>query len=578
MDKIALKINRIYLPFVALQFLAETAASMGKFPRALKEVMTAGEQLKITPQIEQFFRAVPDCILYNQYGPTECHVVTQLKLTGNPSSWPALPNIGTPVYNTAIYITDENQEILAQGETGELCISGASLATGYLNKPELTDEKFVPLTLPNGNQIRTYLTGDLARILPDGNIEFLGRNDDQVKIRGYRIEIGEIEAVLNRIPGIAQVVVIAKEDHNGLKRLVAYLASSTGSQNTAYVRSEIQSRLPAFMIPSVFVWVMEFPRTSSGKIDKKLLPAPDHLHSGDQSKYTAPQTATESVIVKLWEELLNVKEIGIDDNFFELGGHSLIAIQFMIQIEKANGHGLPLATLFEYPTIRTLGKLLDGQNRPTTYTSLVPIKPSGSKMPIYIVHGGGYNVLNFSGIGLHVDQEQPVFGIQAQGLDGIEEPMDNMEDIASYYIESILAQNPHGPYALAGYSFGGYVVIEMAKQLKELGHEIKMLGIFDTNAKNLDFHGNDFSVFKERVKKQLPKFWWIISSLFKTQKLRLTIKNILLQPLKKVFGVKPNRRRIRRDYEIMRRIDKKYDIAYQAYKLALLMKNTLVQG
>ncbi|MGY0037913.1 amino acid adenylation domain-containing protein [Pedobacter sp. NJ-S-72] len=274
LDKIELrKINRIYLPFVALQFLAETAASMGKFPRALKEVMTAGEQLKITPQIEQFFRAVPNCILYNQYGPTECHVVTQLKLTGNHSQWPALPNIGTPVYNTTIYITDENQEILADGETGELCISGASLATGYLNKPELTDEKFVILTLPNGNQIRTYRTGDLARILPDGNIEFLGRNDDQVKIRGYRIEIGEIEAVLNRIPGIAQVVVIAKEDHNGQKRLIAYLASSTGSQDTAYVRSEIQSRLPAFMIPSVFVWVIEFPRTSSGKIDKKLLPA-----------------------------------------------------------------------------------------------------------------------------------------------------------------------------------------------------------------------------------------------------------------------------------------------------------------
>ena len=570
LDKIELRqINRIYLPFVALQFLAETAASMQKFPKALKEVMTAGEQLKITPQIEQFFKAVPDCILYNQYGPTECHVVTQLKLSGNPSAWPALPNIGTPVYRTAIYIVDENQEVLNPGETGELCISGASLAAGYLNKPELTDEKFVMLRLPNGNEVRTYHTGDLARILPDGQIEFLGRNDDQVKIRGYRIEIGEVEAVLNRIPGIAQVVVTAKEDHNGQKRLVAYLASSTGSQDTAYVRSEIQSRLPAFMIPSVFVWVMEFPRTSSGKIDKKLLPAPDHLHSGDQSKYTAPQTATESIIVKLWEELLNVKEIGIDDNFFELGGHSLIAIQFMIQIEKANGHGLPLATLFEYPTVRTLSKLLDGQNRPTTYTSLVPIKPDGSKTPIYIVHGGGYNVLNFSGIGLHVDDEQPVFGIQAQGLDGIEEPMDNMKDIARYYIESILAQNPTGPYALAGYSFGGYVVIEMARQLRELGHEIKMLGIFDTNAKNLDFHGSDMQVFMERLKKQLPKFWWILKSLRKNPVPTLKYQaGVFKRKLVGLFGHKVEENEEKGGiYEIMRRIDEKYDIAYMNYKL-----------
>ncbi|QNK64848.1 hypothetical protein H7F33_01195 [Pedobacter sp. PAMC26386] len=242
----------------------------------------------------------------------------------------------------------------------------------------------------------------------------------------------------------------------------------------------------------------------------------------------------------------------------------------MIQIEKANGHGLPLATLFEYPTIRTLSKLLDGQNRPTTYTSLVPIKPSGSKTPIYIVHGGGYNVLNFSGIGLHVDQEQPVFGIQAQGLDGVEEPMDNMEDIARYYIESILTQNPHGPYALAGYSFGGYVVIEMARQLKALGHEIKMLGIFDTNAKNLDFHGNDFNIFKERVKKQLPKLWWIISSFFKNPGATIKYQKLIITTrLKEVFGIRNETEAESGSiYEIMRRIDNKYDIAYQAYKLA----------
>ncbi|MCX2479526.1 amino acid adenylation domain-containing protein [Pedobacter sp. MC2016-15] len=564
------KINRIYLPFVALQFLSETAVSIGKFPATLQEVMTAGEQLKITPQVESFFKGIPGCVLYNQYGPTECHVVTQLKLSGNPSRWPGLPNIGTPIANTDIYITDENLEILGDGEIGELCIAGASLASGYLNKPELTGQKFLPLNLQNNTQTRIYRTGDLARILTDGNIEFIGRNDDQVKIRGYRIEIGEIEVMLNRVPGIAQAVVTAREDHNGQKRLVAYLLSSNGQEDTSYVRTEIQHRLPVYMIPSVFVWMKEFPRTSSGKIDKLALPAPDQLHFANQTTYTAPQTETEKQIVAIWEELLNVKDIGIDDNFFELGGHSLIAIQFMIQIEKANSHGLPLATLFEYPTIRTLARLFDGQNKPTAYTSLVPIKPTGSKTPIYIVHGGGYNVLNFSGIGLHVDTEQPVFGIQAQGLDGVEEPMDNMEDIARYYIESILVQNPTGPYALAGYSFGGYVVIEMARQLRLMGHDIKLLAIFDTNAKNLDFHGTGMGVYMEKVKKQLPKFWWIVKSLVRNPKKTLSYqKFLLMKKVNSVLGVKDViEERQGAIYEIMRRIDEKYEIAYQAYKLA----------
>jgi len=563
------KINRIYLPFVALQFLAETAGSIGTFPSALQEVMTAGEQLKITPQVENFFKAIPGCVLYNQYGPTECHVVTQLKLSGDPAKWPGLPNIGKPIDNTEIYITGENMEILHDGETGELCIAGASLASGYLNKPELTGQKFLPLNLGNSSQTRIYRTGDLARVLSDGNLEFIGRNDDQVKIRGYRVEVGEIEVMLNRVPGIAQAVILAKEDHNGQKRLVAYISSANGQEDTAYVRAEIQQKLPVYMIPSVFVWIKEFPRTGSGKIDRLALPVPDQLHFANQSTCIAPQTDTEKQIAKIWEELLQIKDIGIDDNFFEMGGHSLIAVQFMIQIEKTNGHGLPLATLFEYPTIRTLARLFDGQNRPTAYTPLVPIKPSGSKTPIYIVHGGGYNVLNFSGIGLHVDSEQPVFGIQAQGLDGIGEPMDNMEDIARYYIESILAQNPTGPYALAGYSFGGYVVIEMARQLRLIGHDIKLLAIFDTNAKNLDFHGNGMGVYVEKIKKQLPKFWWIVKSFFRNPKKTLTYQGYWLS---KKMNFIPGMDTAAEHpdgaiYEIMRRIDEKYEIAYQAYKL-----------
>src|SRR5579862_1386179 len=203
-------INRIFLPFVALQFLTESADSNNNFPHSLKEVMTAGEQLKITPQVVRFFDSLREAILYNQYGPTECHVVTELKLEGNPAKWPALPSIGRPIDNTEIIIVDHNLMTVRPGEIGELCIAGACLAEGYLNRPQLTSEKFVTGTMIDGRIQRMYRTGDHARVLEDGNIEFLGRMDDQVKIRGYRIELGEIEVLLNHQDHVSQAVVTAR--------------------------------------------------------------------------------------------------------------------------------------------------------------------------------------------------------------------------------------------------------------------------------------------------------------------------------------------------------------------------------
>ena len=264
-------IDRIFLPFVALQFLAEAAAGSRQFPQSLKEVMTAGEQLKITPQVKYFFEQLKNCTLFNQYGPTECHVVTQLKLEGTPDHWPLLPNIGSPISNTEIYILDQDRKVLTGGETGELGIAGMSLAEGYLNRPELTAEKFVWITV-NGVQTRVYLTGDLARYETDGTIEFSGRKDDQVKIRGYRIELGEIEVRLNHINGVKQAIVIAKPDLSGQSRLLAYLVTDHEKTNTALIRKQLEENLPDYMIPSSFIQMEELPKTSSGKVDKKALP------------------------------------------------------------------------------------------------------------------------------------------------------------------------------------------------------------------------------------------------------------------------------------------------------------------
>lgn len=351
-------INRLFLPFVTLQYLAEAAGNTQTFPQAVREIMTAGEQLKITPQLIAFFTALPACSLYNQYGPTECHVVTQLTLDGNPGNWPQLPSIGKPIDNVSLFLVDDTLAVLPDGEVGELCLGGACLAEGYLNQPALTAEKFVALRIA-GQQapIRIYRTGDLARRLPDGSIEFLGRRDDQVKIRGHRVELGEVEVVLNHTTGIQQAVVVAREDKSGQKQLVAYLIASSGQPDTSMVRKELNQRLPDYMTPSAFVWLDEFPQTTSGKVDKKQLPAPERKRAELSVAYRKPKTPLEQTIAAIWTGILEVDKVGLDDNFFELGGNSLLAQKTVAALQQQQ-HTLPVTKLYQFPTIAGIVRYL----------------------------------------------------------------------------------------------------------------------------------------------------------------------------------------------------------------------------
>ncbi|HEX4375190.1 MAG TPA: amino acid adenylation domain-containing protein, partial [Puia sp.] len=357
------KINRIFVPFVALQFLTESADANKNYPSSLQEVMTAGEQLKVTPQVVRFFKALPNAVLYNQYGPTECHVVTELKLDGDPSSWPALPSIGKAIDNTEILILNEKLNLLPNGEIGELCIAGKCLAEGYLNRPELTAEKFVEWNDPKKGKQRIYRTGDHARYMPDGNIEFLGRQDDQVKIRGYRVELGEIEVWLNHQENIQQAVVIAREDVPGQKRLVAYLVSSNDKKDTAALRRSIEQHLPDYMMPSAFVWMDILPKTSSGKIDKKALPKPEIKRPELSVLYKAPAGKTEKTIATLWANLLQLDRVGVNDNFFELGGNSLLAVKTVADLKLQHKINLPITKLYQYPTVSEIAKFLSGSKR-----------------------------------------------------------------------------------------------------------------------------------------------------------------------------------------------------------------------
>ncbi|HVG14009.1 MAG TPA: amino acid adenylation domain-containing protein, partial [Chitinophagaceae bacterium] len=296
------KINRLFLPFVALQNLAEVAVANAVFPPSLAEIMTAGEQLKITPHVVRFFSGLNNCVLYNQYGPTEAHVVTQLKLEGDPQLWKPLPSIGTAIKNTEILILDEALKEVEAGVAGELCISGLCLAEGYVNDTDRTKEKFPQWQHPKKGRTKIYRTGDIARKLPGDTIEFLGRKDDQVKIRGYRIEPGEIEVLLNGVEGVQQAIVVAKDTAGDQKKLVAYLVAPEAGRNTLKARTHLEKALPPYMIPSEFIWLDQMPKTASGKIDKKALPEPQHKRPDLPVNYIAPVTDTERSLSIIWSQ------------------------------------------------------------------------------------------------------------------------------------------------------------------------------------------------------------------------------------------------------------------------------------
>ncbi|MBK6639837.1 MAG: amino acid adenylation domain-containing protein [Bacteroidetes bacterium] len=355
------KIERLFLPFIALQHLAEVAVNSNIYPASLTDVITAGEQLQITRAINSFFSKLPGCRLHNHYGPTETHVVTTYTLVGTPDSWPALPPIGVPIANTKIYILDEKLMPVAIGEQGELYVSGFALARGYINRPELTAERFLSSPFEDKHISRIYKTGDLGRYLSDGSIEYLGRADNQVKVRGYRIELGEVEIAISKNNAVAQVAVTVREDEPGDKRLVAYIVPSENSKLTvADIRKTISGNLPEYMMPSSFVFLNTLPKTPSGKIDRKSLPKPDEKRPEIGTLFVQAATPDEIAISRLWSKLLRIDKVGIDDNFFDLGGNSLLALQAIAILRQENGMDIPVVKLYQQPTVRGLLKALAG--------------------------------------------------------------------------------------------------------------------------------------------------------------------------------------------------------------------------
>lgn len=349
-------IQRLFAPPLMLQSLAEYFDAAGSIPLSLNDVISAGEQLRVTEEMVRFFKRLGGCRLHNHYGPTETHVVTALTLAGDAEAWPALPSIGQPIANTRIYILDARRQLVPLGVAGEIYIAGANVAQGYLRRAQLTEERFVRDPFVEDPTARAYKTGDLGRWRPDGSIEYLGRNDDQVKIRGYRIELGEIEAELAAHPLVKDTAVLVREDTPGAKRLVAYVTShSDDDLDPDELRAHLKLVLPAYMLPSAFVLLPSLPLTPSGKLDRRALPPPE-LQASSGGEYQPPQGPVEETLAEIWQNVLGVQRIGREDNFFDLGGHSLLALKALLRVNQALGCALRVGDIYKSPTIRELAE------------------------------------------------------------------------------------------------------------------------------------------------------------------------------------------------------------------------------
>ncbi|QDL10988.1 hypothetical protein DP113_26435 [Brasilonema octagenarum UFV-E1] len=438
-------------------------------------------------------------VVWNMYGPTETTIwSTLLEVKATQLSHATVP-IGRPIANTQIYLLDSHMQPVPIGVSGELHIGGDGLARGYLNRPDLTDLKFIPNPFSQTKEARLYKTGDLARYLPDGKIEYIERIDNQVKVRGFRIELGEIEAVLSQHPAILQTVVIAYEAVPGDKRLVAYIVPNQDSVPiTSELRLYLRERLPEYMVPFAYLLLEALPLTPNGKVNRRALPAPESVKQELEADFVAPRNELERQIAQIWEEILGIQPVGVTVNFFDLGGHSLLAVRLFAQIEKKFGKKLPLSTLFQSGTVEALAEMLHSEEEKpvgeqvlvtargddksgTLWSSLVPIQPNGSKRPFFCIHPLGGEILCYRPLALHLGSDQPVYGIQPQGLDGKHTPLTRIEDMAAHYIKEIQTIQPNGPYYLGGYSLGGIIAYEMAQQLHSLGEKVRVLAMLDTS-------------------------------------------------------------------------------------------------
>jgi amino acid adenylation domain-containing protein len=446
----------------------------------LRRLLIGGEALS-PPHVRKAYDHLHDTQILNGYGPTECTTFTTVHaiprtLHADARSVP----IGRPIRDTRAFVLDGQRRLAPIGVVGELYVGGAGLAHGYLGQPALTAEKFV--TAPAAPGERLYRTGDLVRWLPDGALDFVGRNDTQVKVRGFRIELGEIESALAMHPGVRQAAVVAQRFSANDVRLVAYVSPHGAAIDEAALRASVAKTLPEYMVPRHFVTLDEIPLTPNGKVDRTALSRIEiRKTAAPASPDREERSPTEILLSQIMADLLGVAQLGPHDDFYELGGHSFLAMRLAAKVRETFGVQISIASILTSATVRNIAGLISRAGEATGASGLLTLR-AGTRSPVFIMHDLVGLFGHARNLAERLAPDHPVYCILLPERDGAPYTFETMEEHAQYCVQRILATNRPGPYHLIGYSFGGKLAFETARQLDALGHPVGMVAIIDTAA------------------------------------------------------------------------------------------------
>jgi pyochelin synthetase len=554
-----------------MQLLVDQAGKPQLLGDSLRLVLMSGDWIPLGLP-DQIRRVLPKANVVSLGGATEASIWSILYPIGKVDpNWKSIP-YGKAMLNQSFHVLNRDLGPCPTWVPGQLYIGGAGLAKGYLRDEQKTNASFI--VNPASGE-RLYRTGDLGRFLPDGNVEFLGREDFQVKVQGYRIELGEIESGLQEYPGVDLCIVIVREDTPGEKRLAGYVVAKPGvSIDPGAVREHLRGKLPEYMVPAAIVMLDRFPLTPNGKVDRKALPAPARSTAEAGAASATFRDSLDLQLIKLWEKVLNVRPIRLQDNFFDLGGNSLGAVRLFTEMRKVFGRGFSLSLLFQAPTVEKLADVIRKDGWSPHWNSLVPIHPGGSKPTFFCVHGGGGNVLIYRELARHLGSDYPFYGLQARGLDGSGDYLTTTKAMAESYLREIRELQPEGPYYLGGFCMGGQVAVEIAQRLVRDGQKVNLLFVIDTHNFNgippqltlrdkvenlgqkIKFHSSN--VFQLGLKSQLTYLKEKATIAFRREIERLRVKIVHL------FHLNPHRDVVRGTQEEF--IEDINDRAFLAYK------------
>ncbi|EJP86579.1 thioesterase domain-containing protein, partial [Bacillus cereus] len=508
--------------------------------------VVGGEPL-LAKHVDFWVKHAPNTVIINEYGPTEAVVGCTNYIVKPGENYSKSIPIGNPIFNTEMYVLDTSLQPVPIGVHGELYIGGVGLAKGYYKRPELTAERFINSPFDSIEEQKLYKTGDIVRYLPNGNLEYIDRIDQQVKLRGFRIELGEIETILNQYSKIREGIVLVREDIPGDKRLVGYIIGDDLTADEVEKLSNYMSeQLPDYMVPSAFVLLEKIPLTINGKVDKEALPAPD-MSLIKRTEYIEPTTDIEKKLVEIWEELLGYSGISVYDNFFGIGGHSLLAVQLMSKIKKTFNVKIPLTVIFQSGTIAALAKQIDRNKIYKVNNSIVPLQPKGNKRPIFFVHPIGGHIISYFELAKYLGVKRPFYAFQSLGLESEETILTNIKEMANFYIKEMQNVQEEGPYIIGGWSFGGVVAFEMARQLVEKGIKVEAIILLDTWAPDIyndSSEWDDLAVFMNDLMKQY--------NLEVSEELILGYKNLSMQDerIRYVISYLKNHSKFKQDIQV----------------------------